>query len=44
VVKPTKPGHKQIRVEFLYQRHWLAEVEFEVKVKIAETEETVPIQ
>jgi len=31
-LKPTQLGRKEIRVEFLYQRHWLAKIEFEVEV------------
>ncbi|MGK7877024.1 MAG: ATP-binding protein [Xenococcaceae cyanobacterium] len=40
-LKPTQSGHKQVRVEFLYQRHWLAKIEFEVEV--VEAQELVPV-
>jgi len=29
---PQETGHKQIRVEFYYQQHWLAQIKFEVEV------------
>lgn len=31
-LKPTTLGRKQIRVEFLYQRHWLTQIRFEIEV------------
>jgi hypothetical protein len=31
-IKPFELGTQKIRVEFLYQRHWLAEIEFDVEV------------
>lgn len=31
-LKPKTSGYKQICVEFLYQRHWLAKIQFEVEV------------
>lgn len=34
---PRETGHKQIRVEFYYQQHWLAQIKFEVEV-IADSE------
>jgi hypothetical protein len=40
VLTPTKPGTKQIRIEYYYQRHWLTKIEFEVEV--VETLELVP--
>ncbi len=40
-IKPTNSGHKQVRVEFLYQRHWLAKIEFEVEV--VEAQEILPV-
>ena len=29
---PTKPGRKLVRIEFLYERHWLTNIELEVDV------------
>jgi hypothetical protein len=29
---PTKVGYREIRIEFFYQRHWLAQIKFEVAV------------
>ncbi len=40
-LNPTQSGRKQVRVEFLYQRHWLAKIEFEVEV--VEAQELVPV-
>ena len=40
VLRPTKSGHKQVRVEFYYQRHWLAKIQFDVEV--VEAQELVP--
>jgi tetratricopeptide (TPR) repeat protein len=31
-LRPHKDGHKLIRVEFLYQRHWLANIQLEIDV------------
>lgn len=33
---PTVPGTNHIRVEYYYERHWLAKIEFEVEVVEAE--------
>lgn len=38
---PTTPGTKHIRVEYYYERHWLAKIEFEVEVIEAEVFEPV---
>ena len=38
ILRPTQTGPKHIWVEFLYQNHWLAKIEFEVEV-IANEEE-----
>jgi len=31
-LKPMKSGSKQVRVEFFYRQHWLAKIQFDVKV------------
>lgn len=31
-LKPMKSGSKQIRAEFFYRQHWLAKIQFDVKV------------
>jgi predicted flap endonuclease-1-like 5' DNA nuclease len=33
---PREIGHKQIRVEFYYEQHWLAQIKFEVEVIAAQ--------
>lgn len=38
---PRVPGVKQICVDYYYERHWLAKIEFEVEVVAAETPEPV---
>jgi hypothetical protein len=39
---PREVGQKQILIEFYYQRHWLAKIQFDVEV--VETQELVPAQ
>ncbi len=35
-IKPTQSGRRQVRVEFFYQLHWLAKIQFEIEVVEAE--------